>query len=114
MAQLITYPSKENPHDSSTLARLSDSKDHYYSYLYVALFIKEIEGQWGKAGYDITNRPDVIVTLYNIGFDKSAPKSDPQIGGAAITVGGTRYAYGELGTDFYNSDELTSIFPMQY
>lgn len=114
MASLIAYPSKENPKDTTTLDRLSDSTDHYYSYLYVALFIKEIENQWAKAGYDISNRPDVVVTLYNIGYDKSLPKANPQIGGAEITVNGTHYNYGELGTDFYNSDELTAIFPMQY
>jgi hypothetical protein len=114
MSALLAYPSKENPHDNSIFTRLADSKDHYYSYLYVALFIKEISNQWARAGYDISNRPDVIVTLYNIGYDHSQPKADPQIGGATITVGGTRYAYGELGTDFYNSDELTAIFPMQY
>jgi len=114
MAPLVGYPSVENPRDASTLSRLSDSKDHYYSYLYVALFIKEITNQWNKAGYDITNRPDVIVTLYNIGFDKSVPKANPQIGGAIITLNGTKYAYGELGTDFYYSDELTSVFPMKY
>lgn len=114
MAALVAYPSVENPKDSNTLSRLSDSKDHYYSYLYVALFIKEITNQWAKAGYNIANRPDVIATLYNIGFDKSVPKASPQIGGATITVGGTKYAYGELGTDFYYSDELTSIFPMKY
>lgn len=114
MAALIAYPSVENPRDINTLARLSDSKDHYYSYLYGALFVKEITNQWAKDGYNISNRPDVIVTLYNIGFDKSIPKTNPQIGGAAITVGGTHYSYGELGVDFYNSDELTQLFPKQY
>ena len=114
MAKLAAYPSAENPRDSNTLLRLSDNKDHYYSYLYVALFIKEITNQWSKAGYDISNRPDVIVTLYNIGFDRSVPKADPQIGGATITVNGEKYSYGELGVDFYYSDEQTQIFPMQY
>ena len=80
MAKLVAYPSTENPKDTNLLARLSDSQDHYYSYLYVALFIKEITNQWMSAGYDITNRPDVIVTLYNIGFDRSMPKPNPQIG----------------------------------
>lgn len=114
MAALVAYPSKENPKDTNTLDRLSDSKDHYYSYLYVALFIKEITNQWARAGYDISNRPDVIVTLYNIGFDRSIPKPNPKIGGANITVNGTRYTYGELGVDFYYSDELTKVFPMNY
>jgi hypothetical protein len=32
-------------------------------------------------------------------------------GGAIITTGGQNYTYGELGQDFYNSGELTDIFP---
>ncbi len=114
MVALVAYPSVENPRDTTLLARLSDSVDHYYSYLYVALFIKEITNQWASAGYDISNRPDVIITLYNIGFDRSIPKPNPQIGGATITVNGVHYTYGELGVDFYYSDELTKVFPMQY
>jgi hypothetical protein len=114
MAELVACPSVENPKDTNVLARLSDSKDHYYSYLYVALFIKEITNQWARASYDTANRPDVIVTLYNIGSDKSLPKSNPQIGGATIIVNDAHYTYGELGVDFYYSDELTQIFPMQY
>ncbi len=114
MAQLVAYPSVQNPRDTNLLARLSDSTDHYYSYLYVALFIKEITNQWESAGYDISNRPDVIITLYNIGFDRSIPKPNPQIGGATINVDGTNYTYGELGVDFYYSDELTQVFPMAY
>lgn len=114
MAKLVAYPGAENPGDGNTLSRLSDKRDHYYSYLYVALFDKEIANQWARAGYNISNRPDVITTLYNIGYDKSVPKTNPLIGGGTITVGGTKYAYGELGTDFYYSDELTSLFPTQY
>ena len=114
MAALLAFPGVDKLADGDTLARLSDSKDHYYSYLYVALFIKEITNQWEKAGYNIANRPDVIATLYNIGFDKSVPKSNPQIGGAEITVNTTKYTYGELGTVFYSSDELTAIYPVAY
>jgi hypothetical protein len=114
MDALVAYPGTENPSHTTTLARLSDNKDHYYSYLYVALFVKEVTNQWAKAGYAINNRPDVITTLYNIGFDRSVPKTNPQIGGATIKLNGTTYTYGELGVDFYNSDELTQIFPAQY
>ena len=91
--------------------RLTDPKDHYYSYLYTALFIREVEAQWNRAGFDVSQSPEAIVTLFNIGFEKSVPNPNPQPGGAPITVGGTTYAYGELGTQFYRSDELTGIFP---
>jgi hypothetical protein len=53
------------PQDQQLYSRLTDSKDHYYSYLYTALYLKEIEAQWSKSGYDISERPDILVTLFN-------------------------------------------------
>jgi hypothetical protein len=92
-------------------ARLTDEKDHYYSYLYTALFIKEITAQWERAGYDIHDNPEVIVTLFNLGFEKSVPNATPTAGGAPITVGGMTYTYGTLGGAFYRSEELVVEFP---
>jgi len=91
---------------SDIFARLTDEDNHYYSYLYTALYIREVTEQWKRAGYDIANNPEIIVTLFNLGFDHSEPKPDPQSGGAAITVGGTTYTYGILGGLFYSSDQL--------
>jgi len=108
--QFITYPLSTS-HDSIQYSRLTDSKNHYYEYLYAALCIKEIQAQWLKAGYDISQRPDILVTLYNIGFANSKPKDNPQVGGSPVTVGGTTYSFGELGTLFYQSDELVNPFP---
>ena len=110
MAALLTYPTGTD-HDTELFNRLTDDKSHYYQYLYTALFIKEIEAQWSKAGYPIDTSPETVVTLFNIGFAKSIPNANPQAGGAEITTGNTTYAYGELGADFYHSDELTDIFP---
>lgn len=110
MSELIAYPPTVD-HDSELYARLTNSKDHYYSYLYTALYIKEVEAQWQKAGFEISRNPNVVVTLFNLGFNKSQPNINPSAGGAPITSGGTVYTYGELGTDFYNSDELIDIFP---
>jgi hypothetical protein len=39
------------------------------------------------------------------------PKADPQIGGAAITVGGKTYSFGGLAAEFYASDLLLDVFP---
>lgn len=110
MEVLIAYASSTD-HDKELYRRLTDAKDHYYSYLYTALFIKEIQAQWKKEGYDVTQKPEVIVTLFNIGFDKSKPNAQPVVGGSLITLGGNNYIYGELGTNFYLSEELTDIFP---
>ena len=110
MAELIAYEPGAD-HDAVLYARLTDAKDHYYSYLYTALFLKEIEAQWLRAGYDISKRPDVLVTLFNLGFNASEPKANPQVAGARITVGGQSYSFGYLGTLFYNSEELIDVFP---
>ncbi len=107
---LIVYEGGE-AHDSALYNRLTDPKNHYYSYLYTALFIKEIEAQWAQAGFDISNNPGAIVTLFNVGFSASHPNSAPRVAGSIITTGGVDYAYGELGGDFYASGELTDIFP---
>jgi Protein of unknown function (DUF1402) len=108
MAELISYPPGTN-HDTELYNRLTDPNNHYYSYLYTALCIKEIEARWKSAGYDISQNPGVIATLFNIGFQASLPSAHPQIGGSSITTGGTTYTYGQLGADFYSSVELTAI-----
>lgn len=109
IASLITYTPNVD-HDKELYDRLTNDKDHYYSYLYTALFIKEIEMQWSRAGFDVSQKPEVVTTLFNLGFGASVPKADPQVGGAPITTGGEVYSYGELGADFYHSSELSSIF----
>jgi hypothetical protein len=109
-ANLISYPTDRS--QASLVFDQLTSNNHYYDYLYVGLFIKEVEAQWQKSGYDISQRPDVITTIYNIGFDHSDPKPNPEMGGSDITVGGQTYSFGELGTLFYNSNQLASIFPI--
>lgn len=110
VAALISYPDGVD-RDAELFRRLTDDKDHYYSYLYTALYIREVAAQWKQAGFDISNNPEALVTLFNIGFAKSVPNASPQAGGAPITVGGTTYSFGTLGASFYRSDELRDIFP---
>ncbi len=110
IAALIAY---NTPSDRSAqlYARLTNDKDHYYSYLYTAIYIKEIQSQWIRAGYDLTNKPGAVVTLFNLGFDKSNPNASPQTAGAPIAVGGMTYTFGELGEKFFLSDEILAEFP---
>jgi hypothetical protein len=110
IAPLLAYPAGVD-HDTEQYNRLTDPHNHYYSYLYTAVFIKEIESQWAASGFDVTQRPDVIVTLFNIGFGASHPNANPQVAGSIITLGGEQYSFGELGTLFYQSNELTNVFP---
>lgn len=114
------YPGKQYEHfldfntadtKSERFARMTDQHDHYYSYLYAGLALKELQAQWRGAGFPIESNVGVLSTLYNIGFARSVPKKDPQIGGAAIEVAGTVYSFGGIASDFYQSDLLTDIFP---
>ena len=107
----LDYPATTTDIDAARFARLTDSHNRYYSYLYGALIIKQIETQWSNAGIPIDKNPGVIATLYNIGFQNSHPHTNPLSGGAEITVGNTTYSFGSLAESFYYSPELTDIFP---
>ena len=100
----------DNP-DKERFERLTDEDDRYFSYLYGALFIAQIEKQWEHAGFSISNNAGIVSTLYNIGFANSKPKAIPQIGGAEIEINGTSYSFGGLAQSFYNSEELIGEFP---
>ena len=93
-------------HDTELYNRLTDPKNHYYSYLYTALYIREIQMQWSRAGFPLDAKPEIVGTLFNIGFKGSVPKAEPQVAGASITTGGTTYTFGQLGGLFYSSNEL--------
>jgi len=109
-AKLVAYPPTVTDHKKELFNRLTDEKNHYYSYLYTALYIKETETQWKTNGFEIAQNPEIIATLFNLGFEKSFPKQNPEVGGTAISLGGKIYAYGTLAGKFYNSDELANIF----
>lgn len=101
--------------EEERFTRMTDQHDHYGSYLYAGLYIKQITTQWKKAGFDLwsskSKRPDIIATLYNVGFANSKPKADPQSGGAPIPVGNRVYSFGSLGGEFYASSVLLDEFP---
>jgi hypothetical protein len=110
-APLLAYAASTTPKEAQLYDRLTDAHNHYYSYLYTAIYIKEVESQWSATGFDISKNPGAVVTLFNIGFQNSHPNANPAAGGAYITTGGQTYSYGQLGQDFYNSGELTDLFP---
>lgn len=99
--------------DQERFARITDEKDRYFSYLYVALYLREVMHQWEKAGFDITEKPEILATLYNIGFQNSKPKTDPQVGGSEIEISNKKYSFGRLAYEFYYSRELELEFPRQ-
>lgn len=98
--------------DGERLVRLTDPKDHYYSYFYTGIFLKQIMHQWQEAGYPIEDRPEVLATLFNLGFYKSVPKENPSVGGSNITINDREYTFGGLAYEFYYSGELSDILPI--
>lgn len=91
--------------------RLTEDGDHYYSYLYGGLYLRQMLSQWEHAGYDIKYRPEIATTLFNVGFPQSKPNADPKVGGSGIRVGDAEYSFGSLGYEFYYSGELLDAFP---
>ena len=108
---ILDYPILTTNIDQARLDRLTDAHNHYYSYLYTALFLKQIEKQWRNAGFDISNQSGILATIFNLGFIKSDPNATPAIGGADIEVGGATYSFGGLASDFYHSNELLAELP---
>jgi hypothetical protein len=108
---LLDFPVGTKDVAGARFIRMTDQHDHYYSYLYAGLYIKEVEAQWSKAGFPIETNVAVISTLYNIGFAHSVPNANPQTGGAAITLSDGTRSFGTLAAEFYNSDLLADILP---
>jgi hypothetical protein len=100
-------------HNNERYKRLTNEKDHFYSYLYGALYIKQIETQWQKQGFDISDRPEILATIFNIGFKNSVPKANPMVGGSTMNILGQTYSFGGLAHEFYYSGEMEDVFPFE-
>ena len=87
-------------HATERYNRLVDYRNHLYSYIYTGCILHQTMLQWRRAGYDISDRPDVLFTLFNVGFSQSVPKPDPVPGGSHIEVGDRMYTFGGIGFDF--------------
>jgi hypothetical protein len=111
MENIISYDPLMTDIESVRMDRITNTKDPYYSYLYVGLYMRQIEAQWSKAGYDIHNQAGIMATLYNLGFYYSKPNANPAIGGSVININGVDYTFGDIAHEFYNSDELLDIYP---
>lgn len=94
-------------------ARLTDEKNHLFSYLYGGFELAQYGAQWKRKGFPIDDRPEVLATLYNIGFGKSKPNNHPQVGGSTIRIADTNYTFGSLAFEFYYSGEMLDVFPYQ-
>ncbi len=111
MENIISYE-VEVDIDSVRMTRITDAKNPYYSYLYVGLYMKQLMAQWEKAGYSLENRPEILATLYNLGFNHSVPKENPVAGGSVININNKDYIFGDIAYEFYYSGELSDTFPI--
>ncbi len=105
------YNNQHNDTLSLRVKRLVQYKDHYYSYLYAAIYIKQIKTQWEKAGFPIDNRPEILASLFNLGYQKSIPKKNPAVGGSNFKIREQDYTFGSVAYEFYYSGEMSNIFP---
>ena len=99
-------------HKHLTIQRLIKRGDHYYSYLYTAFFLRQFQAHWVKAGYTLENQPEILATLFNLGYQKSKPKKNPEVGGSNFKIGGIEYTFGGICYEFYYSGELQEFFPL--
>jgi hypothetical protein len=97
--------------DKERYERITNETDRYYSYLYAALYIKQIETEWKKAGFPLKENIGVLATLYNLGFSHSKPNAHPQVGGSFLQIEESPYTFGSLAHDIYYGDKLLDIFP---
>ena len=104
---------KTNDPGSERISRLTSFKDHFYSYMYAGLFLRQVMIQWEKSGFSIKRRPEILATLFNIGFANSKPKANPLPGGALIKIKEAEYTFGAIASQFYYSGELQELFPYQ-
>ena len=79
--------------------------------MYTALFLREIKTQWEKAGYPIDDRPEILASLFNLGFQRSKPKPNPAVGGSVYKIKDTDYTFGSVAYEFFYSGELADVFP---
>lgn len=105
------YANKYNDTLSVRVQRLTQPHNHYYSYLYTALFIKQVMKQWERKGFPINDRPEILATIFNLGFAKSVPKQSPEVGGAVFNVRSTQYTFGSIAYEFYYSGDMLKEFP---
>ncbi len=88
------YLSQYNWTDETLLKLLQDRDNYFYQILFAWLTLKEILRSWNMQWYDISNRPWIILTLYNI-WNKQA-NANPKIWWANIKINWIDYSFGSL------------------
>ncbi|HNY32550.1 MAG TPA: hypothetical protein PKO15_16810 [Fibrobacteria bacterium] len=98
--------------DETIRKRLEDKDDHRWSYLYAATCLSAIRRKWlSEAGIDLAHRPEILLTVYNIGVHKCPPNREPQPGGAVFKLGGAEYTFGTFAWEFFWSGRALDELP---
>ncbi len=100
---------KKNEPEDARFKRLTAS-DHYWNYLYGALYLKQFLVGWDRSGYNINDRPEILATLFNVGFPQSKPNGTPKVGGSTVVINNKKYTFGRLAYEFYYSGQMMDIF----
>jgi hypothetical protein len=61
-----------------------------------------LRSHWRYAGHPIDDRPEILATLYNLGYERSEPKPDPRPND-----------FGRRVAAFMETDECRRLFPEQ-
>jgi hypothetical protein len=84
-------------------------------WIFVAAGMQQMITQWKTAKKrnpaiaDISNNPGILATLYNLGFSKSNPKSNPKLGGSRIKMDGKTKTFGEWAKSFSESQAMQDL-----
>lgn len=93
------------------IARRLQSGNHLWAYRYAALCLRSIRAQWAEAGVDLSQRPEILMTIYNLGMNKCPPRPNPQAGGAIFTLDDVEYTFGSFSWEFYWSGRAYPELP---
>ena len=67
--------------------------------------------QWERAGFPLDERPEILASLFNLGYQKSKPKKKPGVGGSNYKIHDPENSVGAVAFEFYYSGELMNVFP---
>jgi len=72
----------------------TEDKNAYIQIKFAAAMIAQFSQQWKNAGFDISKKPEILGTLYNLGFKKSHPHKNPKSGGTMNFIFGKSVNFG--------------------
>lgn len=102
VSQLQRVPPPMPPRTTRRAELVAALVDPEQSVRFAAFILNLYATQWEAAApaWSIRHRPEILATLYQIGFERSVPKPDPRPND-----------FGESVLDAYDSDWLRALFP---